>query len=102
MSPTANALPSLSMRPSAMRSPCASLSWRIRGAGQVARAQAMPNEKQEQGNRDMPMRGIPVARDVDAWMARLSGPQRGALEILRAQIRAAAPGAEEKIYYGQP
>lgn len=48
------------------------------------------------------MRGMPVARDVDAWMARLPAEQRGALEKLRAQIKAAAPGAEEKISYGQP
>jgi uncharacterized protein YdhG (YjbR/CyaY superfamily) len=48
------------------------------------------------------MRGEPVAKDVDAWMARLVGPQREALEKLRAQIRTAAPGAEEKISYGQP
>jgi uncharacterized protein YdhG (YjbR/CyaY superfamily) len=50
----------------------------------------------------MPMRGIPVAKDVEAWMARLAAPQRTALEKLRAQIRAAAPGAEEVISYGQP
>jgi uncharacterized protein YdhG (YjbR/CyaY superfamily) len=50
----------------------------------------------------MPMRGIPVAKDVDHWMSRLPHEQRAALEKLRAQIRAAAPGAEETILYGQP
>lgn len=50
----------------------------------------------------MPMRGIPVAANVEAWMARRSGPERAALDKLRAQIRAAAPGAEEKISYGMP
>lgn len=50
----------------------------------------------------MPMRGIPVARDVDHWMSRLPAEQRTALEKLRAQIRAAAPGVEETISYGMP
>jgi uncharacterized protein YdhG (YjbR/CyaY superfamily) len=50
----------------------------------------------------MPMRGIPIAKDVDHWMSRLSAEQRAALEKLRAQIRAAAPGAEETISYGMP
>ena len=48
------------------------------------------------------MRGAPVAKSVAQWLARLEPKQRTALEKLRAQIRAAAPGAEEKISYGQP
>jgi uncharacterized protein YdhG (YjbR/CyaY superfamily) len=48
------------------------------------------------------MRGAPVAKDVDQWLSRLEPKQRAALEKLRAQIRAAAPGAEELISYGQP
>lgn len=48
------------------------------------------------------MRGEPVASDIDHWLSRLDPTQRAALEKLRAQIRAAAPGAEEVISYGQP
>jgi uncharacterized protein YdhG (YjbR/CyaY superfamily) len=48
------------------------------------------------------MRDAPVAADIDHWLARLPPDQRMALEKLRAQIRGAAPGAEEKISYGQP
>ena len=48
------------------------------------------------------MRGAPVAKDVEHWLSRLDATQRAALEKLRAQIRAAAPGAEEVISYGQP
>ncbi len=48
------------------------------------------------------MRGEPVASDIDHWLSRLDPKQRTALEKLRAQIRAAAPGAEEVISYGQP
>jgi len=48
------------------------------------------------------MRGDPVAKDVDQWLARLDPAKRAALEKLRAQILAAAPGAEESISYGQP
>jgi uncharacterized protein YdhG (YjbR/CyaY superfamily) len=48
------------------------------------------------------MRDAPVAADIDHWLARLPADQRTALENLRAQIRAAAPGAEETISYGQP
>jgi uncharacterized protein YdhG (YjbR/CyaY superfamily) len=48
------------------------------------------------------MRGMKVAKDVGEWMGRLGVEQRGALEKLRAQILAAAPGAEEVISYGQP
>jgi uncharacterized protein YdhG (YjbR/CyaY superfamily) len=48
------------------------------------------------------MRGLPPAKSVDEWMSRLAPAPRAALEKLRAQIRAAAPGAEEVISYGQP
>lgn len=48
------------------------------------------------------MRGGPVAKDVEQWLARLEPVRRAALEKLRAQIIAAAPGAEEVISYGQP
>jgi uncharacterized protein YdhG (YjbR/CyaY superfamily) len=50
----------------------------------------------------MPMRGIAVAKDVEHWLSRLGPAQRAALEKLRAQIRKAAPDAEEVISYGQP
>jgi uncharacterized protein YdhG (YjbR/CyaY superfamily) len=48
------------------------------------------------------VRGAPVAKSVEQWLARIEPKQRAALEKLRAQIRAAATGAEEKISYGQP
>ena len=48
------------------------------------------------------MRGVPVAANVEAWLARLDPVRRAALDRLRAQILAAAPGAEETISYGQP
>ena len=48
------------------------------------------------------MRNAPVASDIDHWLSRLPPDQKTALEKLRAQIHAAAPGAEEKISYGQP
>ena len=48
------------------------------------------------------MRGSPVAKSVDQWLARLDPVPRAALEKLRAQILAAAPGAEETISYGMP
>ena len=48
------------------------------------------------------MRGAPVAKSVEQWLARIEPKQRAALEKLRAQITAAAPGAEEVISYGQP
>ncbi len=48
------------------------------------------------------MRGAPVASTVDEWLKQLAPDQRVALEKLRVQIRAAAPGAEEVISYGQP
>jgi uncharacterized protein YdhG (YjbR/CyaY superfamily) len=39
---------------------------------------------------------------VDAYLAALPDGPRGALESLRATIRAAAPEAEETIAYGMP
>jgi uncharacterized protein YdhG (YjbR/CyaY superfamily) len=48
------------------------------------------------------MKGAHAVTDVDNWLARLPAEQRTALEKLRAQIRAAAPGAEETISYGLP
>jgi uncharacterized protein YdhG (YjbR/CyaY superfamily) len=39
---------------------------------------------------------------VDAWLAKLPSDQRGALQRLREQIRAAAPGTVETIAYGVP
>jgi len=48
------------------------------------------------------VRGAPVAKSVEQWLARIEPKQRAALEKLRAQITAAAPGAEEVISYGQP
>lgn len=48
------------------------------------------------------MRGGPVAKDVGDWLSRLEPARRTALENLRGQILAAAPGAEEAISYGQP
>jgi len=48
------------------------------------------------------MRGSPVAKSVDQWLARLDPVPRAALEKLRAQILAAAPGAKETISYGMP
>jgi uncharacterized protein YdhG (YjbR/CyaY superfamily) len=38
----------------------------------------------------------------DAWLAQLAPLQRAALEKLRAQIHAAAPGATETFSYGLP
>jgi uncharacterized protein YdhG (YjbR/CyaY superfamily) len=42
------------------------------------------------------------AKTIDEYLAGVSPEQRAALETLRAQIQAAAPGAEECISYGQP
>lgn len=44
----------------------------------------------------------PSAASIDAYLAALPPEQRAALEILRGQIRAAAPQAEETISYGLP
>lgn len=43
-----------------------------------------------------------AAKNIDEYLAGVSPGQRAALETLRRQIRAAAPGAEECISYGQP
>lgn len=48
------------------------------------------------------MRGKPLARDPDAYLATLAPRERAALERLRRTIRAAAPGAVECISYGMP
>jgi uncharacterized protein YdhG (YjbR/CyaY superfamily) len=48
------------------------------------------------------MRGAPVATDTDDWLSRLAPELLIDVEKRRAQIRAAAPGAEETISYGQP
>jgi len=48
------------------------------------------------------VRGAPKAGTVDEYLSRLLPKQRAALEKLRKQILAAAPGAEEVISYGQP
>ena len=42
------------------------------------------------------------AATVDEFLASVPEPQRAALEELRRQIRAAAPGATELINYGVP
>lgn len=42
------------------------------------------------------------ARTIDEYLARVSGDKRAALEKLRRDIRAAAPGAEECISYQIP
>ena len=42
------------------------------------------------------------ATTIDAYLATVGLEQREALEVLRGQIGAAAPGAEECISYGQP
>ena len=42
------------------------------------------------------------ATTPDAFLARIDEPARSALQKLREQIRAAAPGAEEYIGYGIP
>jgi uncharacterized protein YdhG (YjbR/CyaY superfamily) len=51
----------------------------------------MPGRKKEQDR-----------EAVDAFLAKLPADQRKALERLRAQIRAAAPEAVERIGYGMP
>jgi len=42
------------------------------------------------------------ARTIDEYLVGVPELQRGALERLRAQIRTAAPDAEEGISYGMP
>ncbi len=46
--------------------------------------------------------GRATATTVDEYLAGVPGPERAALEHLRAVIRAAAPGAEETIGYQMP
>lgn len=48
------------------------------------------------------MRGAPVATDTDDWLSRLAPELLIDVEECRAQIRAAAPGAEETISHGKP
>ena len=43
-----------------------------------------------------------AAASIDAYLAEVPPDQRAALETLRRQILAAAPGAEECISYGLP
>ena len=45
---------------------------------------------------------MPAPADTDAYLAALPAAQRDALETLRRQILAAAPGATECISYGMP
>ncbi|MGO9180343.1 MAG: iron chaperone [Candidatus Limnocylindrales bacterium] len=42
------------------------------------------------------------AQTIDEYLAGLADDKRGALERLRAQIRAAAPDATEAMSYGRP
>lgn len=42
------------------------------------------------------------APDVDAYLAKVEPAKRAALETLRRQLHAAAPGAEETMSYGIP
>jgi uncharacterized protein YdhG (YjbR/CyaY superfamily) len=44
----------------------------------------------------------PPAASIDDYLAKLPPDQHAALEILRGQIRALAPEAEETISYGLP
>ncbi|MCK5910859.1 MAG: iron chaperone [Caulobacter sp.] len=44
----------------------------------------------------------PPAASIDDYLSKLPAEQRAALETLRGQIRALAPGAEEAISYGLP
>jgi uncharacterized protein YdhG (YjbR/CyaY superfamily) len=48
------------------------------------------------------MRDLAPANTANEWLARLAPEQRAAIEKLRSQILAVAPGAEEVISYGQP
>lgn len=43
-----------------------------------------------------------AAASIDAYLAEVPPDQRAALQVLRRQILAAAPGAEECISYGLP
>ena len=46
--------------------------------------------------------GTTAAKEVDAFLAKVPGDKRGALEKLRKTIKAAAPNAVELINYGVP
>jgi len=48
------------------------------------------------------MKSRAVARSVDAYVAAFTGETRTKLEILRAAVKTAASGAEERISYGMP
>src|SRR5262245_31363440 len=48
------------------------------------------------------MRGGPKAETIDAYLTRLPGDKRAALEKIRKLVRAAAPRAEECISYRLP
>lgn len=50
----------------------------------------------------MPPKKTAKPQTIDAYLAPLGGDKRAALEKLRRDIRAAAPGAEEAISYGVP
>jgi uncharacterized protein YdhG (YjbR/CyaY superfamily) len=41
-------------------------------------------------------------KNIDEYVANVAPEQRPALDVLRRQIKSAAPGAEECISYGQP
>lgn len=45
---------------------------------------------------------MPAPTDTDAYLATLPADQREALQVLRRQLLAAAPGATECISYGMP
>jgi len=48
------------------------------------------------------MKSRAVAHSVDAYIAGFSSETRTKLESVRAAVKAAAPGAEERISYGMP
>ncbi|MBP7650478.1 MAG: DUF1801 domain-containing protein [Phenylobacterium sp.] len=45
---------------------------------------------------------MPAPADTDAYLATVPEPQREALQVLRRQLLAAAPGATECVSYGMP
>ncbi|MDO9246420.1 MAG: DUF1801 domain-containing protein [Phenylobacterium sp.] len=45
---------------------------------------------------------MPAPPDTDAYLATVPEPQRAALQVLRRQLLAAAPGAVECVSYGMP
>lgn len=45
---------------------------------------------------------MPAPADTDAYLATVPEPQREALQVLRRQLLAAAPGATECASYGMP